>query len=312
MVATPKMPAAGTAALLATTLAALLGGLSGCGALADAGDPGPALWAVRCEVTQAEAGLEPTSLRAALLWSKTPGSGPWTVTDPRTARVSGIAHVAQDVPVETHFPARFDLSLYELPPEDAFVPGEQLDAEWEGWRVAFAALVLYDDQDGDGRLDMLPPDAEDWVDRVVGPTQAYGFWIFQADSAPPPEQDGITPGLTVKVPNDALGGLQPGDPEYEDWLRDPILPIGLAEDPTQQILMCSEPVEVQHLYREADCEYGEPPADMRCSPDGRTYSAMRFETNQAGPCTAIINETILDNCSWPEGDPPPDWPCDLP
>ncbi len=110
------------------------------------------------------------TLRVALFWATDDGIG-----------------TEQSVVVETSFPARYTLSLYQPPPEDAL-----FDTDWSSSQIAVATPLLYEDVDGDGVWD------ED-VDDIVGGSPDIALVWSAGESAE-----------AVGVQEDWFIDLQPG------------------------------------------------------------------------------------------------------
>ena len=110
-------------------------------------------------------------LRVALVWRNgssdyAPGTG-----DPY--------NIAEDVPVTAELPARFTLELTGPPPAIAMraITSETADTDFPpGSSYARGALVVYDDLDRDGRLDLADAGATEEVDRLVGARGDLEVW----------------------------------------------------------------------------------------------------------------------------------------
>jgi hypothetical protein len=198
--------------------------LVGCDVLYDgtwAGDP---LLTVAGQAVDGGGGA--SAPRAAMLWL--------------SASPYGLALRADDVPIETSFPADWMVEVYEIPTEDQF-PGRWEDVPFlpdaPGVRTLFGVLVAYDDLDGDGTadfdysgyglLDWLNRRTDQAEDVLVGTDALLGLAPdFLAAAAELP--DGAqTLGEAVELGGDrdllALQGLAPGlwgyrfDEEAEAW-----------------------------------------------------------------------------------------------
>jgi hypothetical protein len=149
-----------------TTLAAVasLAALAGCGSLQGFGGPAPELASFEVVTTGAPSGA-PLHLRAALVWGRQWLVEPLCIVppDPRddAATVAPViaagcrdplgfvpARVADDAPIAPGAPAA--LGLASLPAADVLVG--DLTA-----RVAYASVVVYDDRNANGTLDLAQP-----------------------------------------------------------------------------------------------------------------------------------------------------------
>jgi hypothetical protein len=65
--------------------------------------------------------------------------------------------VTQDVPVTTTFPASYELAITELPPVETVVDG-----------IAVASVLVYDDANGNGKLDFAAASDTAFADHLLG------------------------------------------------------------------------------------------------------------------------------------------------
>lgn len=146
---------------------------AGCEPLYDADWPGEPLLEVE---GTAEAGEEPAvdEARAAMLWL--------------SASPYGLALEADDVPIETAFPARWTVTVHAVP-DDAQFPGRWEDVpflpEAPDVRTLFGVLVAYEDTDADGLpdfdysgyglLDWLADPQGDEVGGLIGGDRLLGL-----------------------------------------------------------------------------------------------------------------------------------------
>jgi hypothetical protein len=179
------------------TWAALAAGLAACGsdgALGGSGiddrtdEPSP-LDQVRGTVTNPRSLPADGDLRLALVWY--PGK---TVLEGELGKPFGpsLFYVSEDVPITTSFPTNFTLSLTSPPPSEAVVsdvsvPPDGAQGQGPEWPTvaannANAVLVLYDDRNGNGRLDLVDIDIEglgEFVDDVVGMAKSTQITWFE-------------------------------------------------------------------------------------------------------------------------------------
>ncbi len=198
--------------------------LAGCDPLYDGTWIGDPLLTVEGQAT--DDGGTAGAPRAAMLWL--------------SASPYGLAMRADDVPIETSFPADWTVEVYEIPSERQF-PGRWEDVPFlpdaPGVRTLFGVLVAYDDVDGDGSADFdySGYGLLDWLNRrtdaagdvLVGTDTLLGLAPdFLAAAAELP--DGAeTLGDAVELGGDrdllALEELEPGlrgyryDRQTESW-----------------------------------------------------------------------------------------------
>jgi hypothetical protein len=94
------------------------------------------------------------------------GSGPLAVAIVWATPVAGSYQVVStSVAVQPTFPSSFSLDLTELPPESMIY---HPDGAPPDLRVAAGALVVYEDANQNGQLDLVAPGAPAYVDTIVG------------------------------------------------------------------------------------------------------------------------------------------------
>lgn len=125
-----------------------------------------------------------TGIRAAIVW--------WWVT-PYSGRP--IDKHVQNLPLYQAFgSSRFEMKVMDLPPVAALVP------HVEGMVWARGELVLYEDRNQNGTLDLIDPDTtNDYVDRIVAARRDL-LVIYV---------EGEIPGPPWKMLNDSTDGTRP-------------------------------------------------------------------------------------------------------
>jgi hypothetical protein len=114
------------------------------------------------------------------------GSSPLAVAIVWAKPVAGSPQlVATSVAVTPNFPSSFSLDLTDLPPDSVMFdisniecgapPCDKPDAAPLHQRIALATLVVYEDVNRNGQLDLVPPGAPAYVDRIVGGSLQYGI-----------------------------------------------------------------------------------------------------------------------------------------
>lgn len=132
--------------------------LTACGDLAGFGGDVPPLTTITIDVTGTVPGPAPVQLQAALVWGAQFLIEPLCILPSENAETTAVYaqgcrdpfgfvpdRVAANVPVELGVPAQ--LSLFQLPSADVMVGDVTA-------RVAYASIVIYDDRNSNGTLDL--------------------------------------------------------------------------------------------------------------------------------------------------------------
>jgi len=161
---------------------------------------------------------------------------------------------AQELGVRAEFPASFHLDVKNLPPPEAMKVVDPAKVR-PGGVTAFAlgALVVYEDTNGNGKLDLLPIDAPTSVDRFLGTPEGLeiiyleGGGIAKNPQAPPTDEDFVEhfAGFNLIVEPE-LAFLEPGCSSCErtairPWTRldnSANLTIALTADPQLARALC--------------------------------------------------------------------------
>lgn len=180
--------------------------LGGCGSLT--GDPhaSPVFATLTGQITNPEALPTPGAIRVAVVWRSEPTIGRSPLNAP------GNYSVAEDVAVQPIFPASFRIDFNGPPPEAAMntAPPPEPATPTNGcsgnlcpgvppgpyYGYAFGALVVYADQNGNGKLDLVPENATSYVDRILGVNPDMN--ILYTEGTPPSD-------TSKHLPNPPLG-----------------------------------------------------------------------------------------------------------
>lgn len=296
-------------------------------------------------------------LLCAFLWAGCEGTGPWSfdgtvdgVENPATQAplraavawtgvdVTGSRRVTQEVLVEPRFPAGFRLSL-DRPPEGAFAAHRyDLRVRKEPLDVATGLLVVYEDVNANGALDLVESPDGPAVDRVVGPADTWlvvfldelpppgeTVWAPDASYGPAPPDgweipaENLAPGLSlllVSRPNVFVRG-QP----TPVTVADPGVPVTLRLGDARDLAAwtCSwrvrtasaDDAEDLGAVAPEDVPWDAPRLHVDCAADGRSLRFhARLDPVQPSPCARIVEaertgtSTLDDDAA-----PPPHWPC---
>jgi len=180
--------------LLLTSFALLSALVAGCGSLADNTDQHEPLAVLQGELANPDALATSSSVRVAVVWNCGDFDG-------------DMYRVSQEVEVQPVFPSRFRLELTEPPPADCMVnpfaeeedlPGDTPEVPGSGggsgdpdvppsapttpqdttgsvpsnFRIGIGTIAAYEDLNGNGKLDLVAPDAAEYIDAVLGANES--------------------------------------------------------------------------------------------------------------------------------------------
>src|SRR5262249_30028474 len=132
-----------------SAILAAVGLVAGCGGAANR-DYAPPFISLKGVITSSDIAM-PSEVRVALIWKH---------KDPQGNLVRSV----QELAVASQFPVRFRLDINSLPPLEALNQRKLADGSYDpNWRYATGALVVYEDVDGNGRLDLVSTYAETGV-----------------------------------------------------------------------------------------------------------------------------------------------------
>jgi hypothetical protein len=266
--------------------------LSCCGSIDGPEHPGDPLWTLHGKILEAEPGVETGELRVAFVWE-------------RHFLEGGVALIAQDIPINPEFPSEFTLDLFEAPPEEAMHQGEDLEEELAGLRVAGGILLVYDDRNTNQELDVLPKDAQAYIDYVLGPAERYMAMFIEGDPQGL-EFDGVSlkPGLNLFLFEDRVVTKLPVDAE---------LVITLVDDPEFQSFMCEESIRGEGIGQNlGEVHFSEIPegADISCADDKKSLTFEKTTRQQDGVCGDVKTVSVWGQSSIDPVEPAPEgWPC---
>src|SRR5215471_9138224 len=111
-----------------------------------------------------------TQVRVALIWKHKDPEG-------------NLVRSAQELAVASQFPVRFRLDITSLPSLDALNQRKLADGQYDpNWRYATGALVVYEDADGNGVLDLVSTDAETTADRILGAPENLSIFYTEGSN----------------------------------------------------------------------------------------------------------------------------------
>ncbi|HET6282818.1 MAG TPA: hypothetical protein VFH73_17775 [Polyangia bacterium] len=107
----------------------------------------------------------------------------------------------QELGLRATFPTNFLMDINKLPPAESLTRMDPTLAAQSGidpnLRVAAGTLVVYEDTNRNGKLDLLPVDTKSTIDRVLGVPQ--GLTVLYVEGTPPPAGSrGYFSGVTLQ------------------------------------------------------------------------------------------------------------------
>jgi hypothetical protein len=215
----------------------------------------------------------PAQVRVALVWKH---------RDPQ----GNILRAAQELAVQAAFPVSFRLDITTLPPDEAMnIRTTANGTPDRSTRYATGTVVVYDDTDGNGRLDLAPLDAPATGDRVLGTPGGLSIFYLEAAEA---THSGAHPGFNLRrdaVLADPVPGANPCQPLVVTTQA--FVPLITQLD----ISLTGAP----ELSREV-CQFtpASPAADAGCGVDG---SAGAQIDDDCGAPSGLVPQGALVTCS---------------
>ncbi len=283
------------------TILAAAGLIAGCGSAAGP-DYAPVFLSLNGVISSSEIAV-PSQVRVALIWKHKDPDG-------------NLVRSAQELAVASQFPVRFRLEITSLPPLEALnqrdLGGGQLDPNW---RYATGTLVVYEDVDGNGVLDLVRTDAETTADRILGAPEHLSVFYTEGSNVRaggPGSQPGFNlrrePPLIDPAPGDAkCTARAQGAQEYLPLSTE--IPVALTAAPELSREMCAVMDPSPPGCSPPSCQPLPVPAgaQVTCSADG---TAFVYKICPAGPGLCTSTACRYGCATRRPGDPiPPDWPC---
>ncbi|HEX9295286.1 MAG TPA: hypothetical protein VF881_05610 [Polyangiaceae bacterium] len=210
-----------------------VGLVTGCGSpFASDPDVYPPLTTVNGELRKDDNFAAPTAnTRVAVLWASAD---------------RGQYEQAVDLPVQPVFPSNFKIDLVEPPPLDMF---DQVN-DSPGFKIAHGALVVYEDVNQNGKLDLVDGTSPTFVDRILG-ANGNLVLVYVDGTLPITERlrdtDGhLPPTLGYNLVSVSCSVTITGMPcdEASHWkTMNDTYDLTLTSDPRLASLMCLQPTE---------------------------------------------------------------------
>jgi hypothetical protein len=263
----------------------------------------------------------PSELHVALVWD-------------HITEHDGELRSAQEVNVRAEFPVRFKIDILDPPPLEAMNALSPEDAQQAGvdpstFRFALGSVLVYEDGNGNGKLDLLTLNATTSIDRPLGAAKP---WIIYVEGAPP--ADGLfgvslVPGFNLIAESTASCNTDNGVDEFcrprlESLPLTTELDIALSNDPRLAALLCQNgggAVSGGGGGAGSDPSAGgdgagepagpgfvppDPGATVDCAEDNRSFVADKCEQPTLCSDTTCVRQTG----QLQPGEPvPAGWPC---
>jgi hypothetical protein len=240
--------------------------------------------------------VTPSQVRVALVWKHRDPDG-------------NLLRSAQELAVEAQFPVRFRLDITSLPPTESMNPADP------NFRYATGTLIVYEDTDGNGVLDLVRSDVESTVDRVLGAPEHLSVFYVEG-SAVQRGGPGAQPGFNLRreplmldpPPGDSqCQAVQAGSREYLPLSTE--IPIALTAAPELSREMCAVmPPAPDGGCSGSSCPSSVPPgAQVTCSSDRMAFVYKSCES-AGGLCGSVSCQYVCGR-RLPSDPIPPDWPC---
>jgi hypothetical protein len=110
--------------------------------------------------------------------------------------------VAQETVVDARFPVEFRLTVNSLPPLSAMTNADDVDEQGQvrsRSRYSTGTLIVYDDTNANGELDLLPLSARTSIDRVLGVAWNLAIIYVEGESTSAPMGLECHPGFNFFV-----------------------------------------------------------------------------------------------------------------
>ena len=261
-----------------------------------------------------------STVRVALVWKLASSSS----SAPSSFRA------VQELDVRAEFPVGFDLDVRTLPPPEAMAPTASGQAVPQGFATAYAfgTLVVYEDTNGNGKLDLLSEDGTMPVDHVLGIPKGLEIVYLEGGRIPknpnalPGDEDVLDhdPGFNLIV--EPARVLEPGcsscNAPVGSWTKLPLdgaLDIELTQDPRLARALCATAGAdavtstggCQPCIGAACASCAIPAgAAVKCSDDRTAFVARACAS--ASVCGGLTCETVSGRRD--AGSPAPSgWPC---
>lgn len=251
-------------------------------------------------------------LRVAVVWGTRTSTG-------------NTYQASQDIALGISGVGSFTIDLFQAPPAAVLMKSNMLNEEFpdDGTMLGIGTPVVYEDKNGNGKLDMIATGATAPVDAIVGADAR--LLIFYVDGQAVPTWLNSLQGLDgqldvgfnlVNVPKLCLGSdcekvnskiYSPGD----------TFSLPLIADPRLNEIMCIESKgstgsgKVENMGTQTPAAYPTP-ANATCNPNGHSYSETTCVELNTGLCEGSHSECTTR--TWDISDslnPPSGWPCEI-
>lgn len=276
-------------------------------------DPGAPIAVLRASIEgHAPETMQTGSLRAGLVWAAldpsrivcTEAPVARCSQQPDDFRAQGSSNTVEIAPI---FPASFEVPLHAL-------PEPSLLGDTGNGLFGYAELVLFDDGNDNGDLDLVGTGAEDSVDTIVatggrGDSGALHYVLYREGDASEAWRIFSALGCVEPQQGFSIARIVMNDPPT-CWLGDAVIPVHFVDSDEVRALIC-QPTPPRSTFPSQP-----PPPDIEIECDGS--NAMQFVLDPSRFCPDVQRYELIgcvDDplCAEPEwdlsSDVPAWWPC---
>ncbi|MBK05572.1 MAG: hypothetical protein CL920_25640 [Deltaproteobacteria bacterium] len=240
--------------------------------------------------------------------------------------IADYFQISQEFQVKTEFPFQFKYDINKLPPQQAMSSRTEdicLDANPTGddedckntksyqYKYVLGSIVVYEDKNGNGKLDLLNTQNDKVIDRVLGVPANTMLAYIEGDAPPIKTQDNsqLTKGFQlIQLQADARTGFGLQHAIDKVLSKDTKLDIKLTKTPELSRYICEVPPfeDEQKILKELKED------DLTCSLDGRSYQWKYCAQDSFEVLCSYNNGCITGGKALNEGQTAPsDWPCKI-
>ncbi len=242
----------------------------------------------------------PSQVRVALVWKHRDPEG-------------NLLRAAQELAVSAQFPIQFRLDITALPPAEALNQRFSNGQYDPNWRYATGTLLVYEDVDGNGVLDLVSTDAETTVDRVLGAPDHLSIFYVEG-SAVRRGGSGAQPGFNLRRELPVVDP-PPGDSTCLPVATQQYLPLSTeipvsltaATELSREMCAVTGPGSSGGGCTGPNCTSAPQGAQVTCNAD-RTAFVSKLCQAPRGLCGSTSCEYGCGRRS-PSDPVPPQWPC---
>ncbi|MBW1811963.1 MAG: hypothetical protein JRJ87_27510 [Deltaproteobacteria bacterium] len=164
--------------------------VAACGPIDAPDKSGEVFWTLTAKIKEAPDGVIPGTPRAAFAW----------FVEFTSNQDLGDPVIVDDVSVTPEVPVEFYFNLNEFPHDNCLQQAIELtgDLAGSGFQIATGKIMLYDDTNENGKLDVIDGQAMEFTDQLIGPREEYLFVFLEGDPSGLTSQEfTLHPGLNI-------------------------------------------------------------------------------------------------------------------